>query len=531
MNPSPSKAPGEAEAWYASRTHIRDDYMRRARRCASLTIPHLFREDGANSTSDAEVPSQSFGAYCVNNLTSKLMLTMFPPGLPFIRLKPSKKALRDLEELEGTDRGALKTEIGKGLSMAEREFVDAVDADGDAGVHTKSIRNQIIGGNYAIAMDSQGKLRGIALGSYVVARDRSGNPLRWCIKDPLAYETVPEDVRAICDDEHPRAPNSTAPDTTKDIDVYTHGQLKEGKWHVFQEVYGRKVPNSEWTYAPDMLPYLFLAFNLLEGEDYGRGYVEDYEGDLQSIEGLDTIITEGSAASALLIRMVRPGGVTSKRSLQEAVNGSVITGDVNDVATLETGKHSDYRAAQETMNMKIERLSKAFLLNSAVQRGGERVTAEEIRFVAQELQDSLGGVYSSMVTTYQAPFARIKMAALQRHGRMTKLPKAAVDFTVTTGAAALGRNAELQGLDALAQSPSQSAPPPPLNWNLYYQRRATALGVDQEGLVLTEEEQSARMQADQMNQLGMQVAPEMVKQVGGMAQQAMAADQQQQQQP
>lgn len=46
------------------------------------------------------------------------------------------------------------------------------------------------------------------------------------------------------------------------------------------------------------------------------------------------------------------------------------------------------------------------LLNSAVQRNGERVTAEEIRYVAGELEDTLGGVYSLLSQELQLSLIR-----------------------------------------------------------------------------------------------------------------------------
>lgn len=142
--------------------------------------------------------------------------------------------------------------------------------------------------------------------------------------------------------------------------------------------------------------------------------------------------------------------MTSKRALAEAMNGDVITGDPSDVATLENNVEPNFQSAEKRIQSKMELLARAFLLNSSVQREGERVTAEEIRYMAQELQDALGGVYSGQVTTFQRPYSILKMAALQRTGRMTILPKQAIKVAITTGAAALSRNAESQALDALA---------------------------------------------------------------------------------
>ena len=56
--------------------------------------------------------------------------------------------------------------------------------------------------------------------------------------------------------------------------------------------------------------------------------------------------------------------------------------------------------------MTTRRLGAAFLLNTAVTRDAERVTAQEIRMQAQELESSLGGVYSRLANELQLPLAK-----------------------------------------------------------------------------------------------------------------------------
>lgn len=68
-------------------------------------------------------------------------------------------------------------------------------------------------------------------------------------------------------------------------------------------------------------------------------------------------------------------------------------------------------------------MSFAFLLNSAVQRQGERVTAEEIRYVAGELEDTLGGVYSILAQELQLPLAKRLLNQQQAIGAMAQLPR------------------------------------------------------------------------------------------------------------
>lgn len=526
---APQKKPkdGVASKRYATLFTDREPYLVRARRMARITVPSLFREIGANGTIDTPVAWQSYGAYCVNVLTSKLSLTMFPPGLPFIRLKPSKDTLKAYADMDPQTRGQLKTEIQKGLGEAEKDFVSGVDEDGDVDRLTVALKHLVVGGNHALHMKPDGMIRGIPFTNWVAIRDKSGNLLEAIIEDVLTYETLPNDIRdhvarngyTETSDESINAP----------VSVYTRMTRREGQFHVYQECYGEVVANTGWIYDPEYLPYLFIPFNLLDGESYGRPYVEDYEGDIQSLDGLDQIVTEGAAAAARYIRLVKPGGVTSKTALAEADNGDVITGDPNDVHTMEANKNADFATALERITAKEDRLSKAFLLNSAVQRAGERVTAEEIKFVAQELQDNLGGVYSSQVTWFQRPYCLLKMAALQRTKRMPALPKGSVKAVVVTGAAALGRNAELTALDAFVNVPPtmQRAVETTVDDTIYMERRATALGVDQEGLVKTAAQKAQEQQAAAQQQMMQDAVPQGVAAAGKVAAAGVNANSQQ----
>ena len=120
-------------------------------------------------------------------------------------------------------------------------------------------------------------------------------------------------------------------------------------------------------------------------EDYGRGFVEEYLGDLKSLEALTKAIVEGSAEQ-LKYCHVNPNGTTRARTLAEAPNGAIVQGSEGDVSVLQLNKFNDFRTAQATMNGITDRLSQAFLLTSGVVRDAERVTAEEIRMLSQELE-------------------------------------------------------------------------------------------------------------------------------------------------
>ena len=111
----------------------------------------------------------------------------------------------------------------------------------------------------------------------------------------------------------------------------------------------------------------------MDGEHYSRSYVEEYIGDLKTLEGLSKAIAEMSAIAASVIYLVRPNGVTQPSKIMKTKNGGFVTGNKEDVTCLSLDKTQDMQIAKMTADAIESRLSYAFMLNSAVQRSGERV--------------------------------------------------------------------------------------------------------------------------------------------------------------
>ena len=143
--------------------------------------------------------------------------------------------------------------------------------------------------------------------------------------------------------------------------------VREGdKFKVYQDVKGMLIEESIGSYNIDKSPWLPLRYTQIDGEDYGRGFVEEYIGDIKSLEALTKAIVEGSAAAAKVLFMVNPNGTTRARTLAEAPNGAIVQGSDNDVSVLQLNKFNDFRTAQATMQGITDRLSQAFLLTSGV---------------------------------------------------------------------------------------------------------------------------------------------------------------------
>jgi len=61
-------------------------YLDRARQASLLTIPSIFPPSGSSSATDFVTPYQSVGARGVNNLASKLLLTLLTTNNSFFHM-------------------------------------------------------------------------------------------------------------------------------------------------------------------------------------------------------------------------------------------------------------------------------------------------------------------------------------------------------------------------------------------------------------------------------------------------------------
>jgi hypothetical protein len=499
-----STAVETVKARYERFVSTRDPFLRRARSAASLTIPSLLPPDGHNATAVLPTPFQGLGARGVNNLASKLLLALLPPNQPFFRLHVDQTKIPEIE----TDRD-FREEVFAGLGRMEQAVKSEIELSGVRVPTFEALKQLLVAGNVLAYLPPTGGMRLFRLDRYVVRRDPMGMVLEIIVKENISPIALPENVRIAC--------KVTEQDTAQNgVEVYTYVRREEGKWTVRQEINGHFVPGSNGTYPLDKSPWIALRFTAIDNEDYGRGFVEEYYGDLRSLEALTQAIVEGSAAAARILFLVKPNGNTNPKTVTEAPNGAVRSGNADDVTVVQMQKYNDFRVAFETIQSIVDRLSYAFMLNSAVQRDGERVTAEEIRYVAGELDDSMGGVYSVLSVEFQMPLVRRLMHQMERKNKLPTLPSGVVTPMITTGLEALGRGYDLQQIKLWLQDLEPLGPDAIdeiVNTDAYALRAATARNIDTKGLLRSKEERQQRAQQKAMMQAAVAAAPNAMKAV------------------
>lgn len=478
-----------AGARYEGLTTEREPYLKRARQVAELTIPSLMPPANATGSTILYQPFQSVGADGVNNIAAKLLLSLFPVGTSFFRRVLDEIAMDQLREQTGDDEAfeSAKQEFEEALAKSERVVMARMDQKGSRMQLFEGFKQLVTAGNVLIQVLPDSKLKLHRMDKYVVKRDQQGNVLEVIVKETISRRMLDPRIRAALVNEP-----SEAGKKTDEVSLYTRTVRTERLWRQVTEVCGTPIEDSRGTYPLDKSPWLPLRFIAVDGEDYGRGYAEERIGDLSSFESLSQSLVEGAAVCARVLTFVNEGGVTQKSVVSGARNGAVVDGVAKDVTFLQVEKFADFRVAKETADGIEKRLQRAFLLLAGSQRDAERVTAEEIRMVAQELETALGGNYSALSQELQYPLAIRIMFQMEREGKLPKLPDKLVSTQIVTGLAGLSRNTELGKLDTLFAGVDQIFGPNAAaeygNPGAYLKRKGVALGLVTEGLVRSDKD-------------------------------------------
>ena len=493
-----------AKSRYDALSSGRTMFLNVAVQCSELTLPYLIQRDEMRSSHKTLTqPWQSVGAKAVVTLASKLMLALLPPQTTFFKLQIADEKLGD--ELDPQ----IRSELDLSFAKLERMVMDSIAASSDRVTVHQAIKHLVVGGNALLFMGKDG-IKHYPLNRYVVERDGNGNVIEIVTKELINKKLLPVDIV-----KDPLMVNDESTNQNGDVEVYTHCRLENNRWLWHQEVYDKRIPGTEGKAPKETSPWLVLRFNSVDGENYGRGRVEEFIGDLKSLDALSQAITEGSAAAAKVVFLVSPSSTTKPQSLAKAGNGAIIQGRPDDVAVVQVGKTADFATAQQQMQTLERRISEAFLVLTV--RQSERTTAEEVRLTQLELEQQLGGLFSLLTVEFLVPYLNRKLLVMQRSGELPRYPKNLVKPTIVAGINALGRGQDRESLTQFIMTIAQTLGPEAmmqyLNPDEAIKRLAAAQGIDVLNLVKSMDEQ----QQEQEQNMQMQQEMEMTKQQGQLA--------------
>lgn len=476
----------------------RQGFLRRCENYAAVTIPKVCLPEGIDQNAESiQHDWQSVGAQAVNHLLNKLMLAMFSPSQPFFRLDPDKKLSDQLAA-----RNVSEADLRAALVGGEQRALRILDQRAVRPKLYEGLKHLIITGNVLLDRTDDANLRVLGLKRYVVKRNITGRLCEILIHERLVFDELEDDAKAVV----------TGHQDDSEVDFIRWYKFCDGKWTLTQHVGEQDLGEAfskDW--PPEKFPIHPLVWDLADEHNYGTGLVEDYAGDFGTLSTL----SESEVKAAILMSDYRwladPQGITNINDFKNSKTGDVLAGREKDLTLVSMVSGNALEQLGKTAEKYIRRIGMAFLLGTAVTRDAERVTAEEIRMQALELETALGGVYSRLSVDLQLPLALWLLSAIQIDVAGTQLTP-----TIVTGLAALSRAADAQQLAMFLQDLAGVATLPPdvlarLNLNEVLSTLAAARGIASAKYVLPEAQVQANLQRQRDEQANAEANTEVVK--------------------
>lgn len=415
----------------------RTGVMDRAELCASLTVPYLFVEDNQTGEDDLErEPVQGYGAKLVNHLVGKFALSILPPSTPFFRFTANDK---EAEEVTGGDK-KIQQGIEDVMATLESRTMKKINQTDIRKVLYPVLKYAMVTGDCLLEETSDGKYRIFSMKNYVIKRDSSGNIISLVIKESISPKALSDDIKSTLTDKELNSET--------DLTLYTGAiRNKNSAYDVYQQIEETDV-DGEQTIKKFTDRFISVGWNRIQGEDYARGYVEEYLGSFIQLNKQMRVVEENAVLNSKSVFVVNPNGMTKYEDFVRATNGDIITGSEQDVGIIRASKFSELNNTYNLINEFKKELAEAFLLGSASVRDAERVTAKEIQMIASELESAFGGVYTIIASDIQMPIVE---SALSKVDNVEESNIKSVDISITAGVEALGRNVELTKINSMLQ--------------------------------------------------------------------------------
>ena len=499
-----------AKARFSKLKADRSDADTRAQQVAKLTLPKLYKDFNSKSQVSARsTPYQSTGARCTNSLAARLLLSLFPVNAAYFKMEADGVAVDQLVQIAGIERG----EFEQAMAEIERTVVNEIEVSGMRPVIAEAMKHGVATGNFLFYVPDDGPAKLYPQTRFVVNRDGMGNLMEMVTVDKLSVGML-DDATLAALKLNEGAQASAEERAEKEVDLYTHISTDNARkmWTVFQEVEGVVVPGSDGTYPIDACPWMPTRVNPEDGEDYGSGFVWDHIGDLKSLDNLRKAILKGAAEAAKVLWFLSENSPLKTTDISKAESGAVLRGNAGQLTSASLDKFADMSFAKQVASDIETKLEMVFGVRTAIQRSGERVTAEEIRYMASELEDSLGGAYSIIAEEFMLPLVNRVVARMQRQGRLPQFPKGVMKPRIVVGMAALGRGQDFDKLvrygDASKAVVGEQAWSQYVDVTEFMSRLGAAADISTKGLVKTPEQLQQEQAQATAQQAAVAAAPQ-----------------------
>lgn len=478
-----------------------------ARHCAELSKPWVLPPEGQTPDDKLPQPYTSTLTRGMSNIEGKMVVALFPPGMSFVHYQPAAK-WRFNPQIDPKQLSTMQlylqlremTLMAKLAGMA-REGPGNRRRTGFTTAKRQSISQFLITGDSLERLTDDYQLLVYRRDQYITKRDTGTCVLYHITKemvDPLTLTPEQLETAGISLKDEIERP---AGDRMRPLHTEVAWNPLSKTWVIRQEVEKKIISESQELISP----YFSTPFELVAGENYGRGWMEQNLGSARTENELTERILDFAALASKILTVADHGSQVRGADLSKR-SGSHITavvkqGVIQDLAVLQLDKLSDFSVVERVLMSIKQDLSAATLQHSESAPTRDRVTAFEYNEIVKELQGVLGGLYAPIADCQQVPLVDRLDYQMQRDHELRPMPDDAVEIEAVTGIQALSRETEHQALmetlGALAQFPGVLDR---VNVEMLLNTTMRNKNIWQPGLIYTDEEMQAQQQAAMQQQ-------------------------------
>lgn len=433
---------------------IRGDMHTRHEQYARWTVPSIYPPDHNENNSQGVLPHSNveIGARIVNHLAHRIVDTMYPNDRAFFSVSLSTKAETKVYEELGPDAADFLVMAQEGMTRIENHAMRNMDLTEYRPQAVRALIMNIVTGNALIVRHtdpSTGAISRVVYSTrdYVVKRNLLGTERLVIFRDLKSFGELSEEHKALYRAKHPMAKDE---DEDYLIELYTKHEFRDNRWHWSQALDDVDLPETG-AHTVDDWPCIVLVWDIGRGDDYGRGLVELYTTVFHNLDVLTEAKMDLIGIAADVKFMVDEASGFDVQSYNDAKRGEYVAGKKDAISVPNFKFAVELNIIVQDIERKERGLSQAFLMQSGGVRDAERVTAEEIRFFAREIEAAFGGLYARLSLGWQKREALYLLSKMDLSRYLGDEGLGDLDTTVTSGLESLSREGKLDRLTRAIQ--------------------------------------------------------------------------------
>lgn len=427
-----------------------------ARECAKISKPWLLPMKAQTAGTDLPENFQSMGSRGLTATAGQVLQTLYPIDTPWyqlvlaagLRFDPNipPEVINDIEQ---------KLFIRSLLGQAMLEGAgDPEDGRMPMGFRMSKLMslNQALGtGDSLERLDDSYRITVYRRDKYTTRRGTDGQVLSHMTTESIDVLTLTDAQLEKAGINKAEMQEKPSPERMMPLITLVEYQPWTRKWVVAQEVHKKEIVTSEEPCSN----YFSTPYELVAGENYGRGLIELNKGDLSSFDELNERMLDFAATASKHTPVIDEASNLTAQDMEKRsgvpLMDRVVNGVPQNVGYLKVDKINDFNVVATVRSEIRKDLGAALLIQSETVRDSERTTAFEVQQVTiRDLQARLTG-FLGVAEHQHPPLARRVDYQLTRDKLVQPLNRSDVQVRILTGLSSLTHAAKAADLVTLVE--------------------------------------------------------------------------------